>query len=123
MDFQGYLKQKGWKRFYKDLSVNGYPKVYSDSAYVSSYGPTMYKFEHNKYPDIFFYWGLWIYKKPPTMHLDRINFICKTYDNKTLKRYPVDQDIWFNTFNQYTFDEIYNAYINRETLIIKIKEE
>ena len=56
MDFQEYLIDKGWKRYYIDYSLRDSPKVYSNNKWLSSYGPTEYLFEHFHHPELILCW-------------------------------------------------------------------
>lgn len=112
MDFQEYLIDKGWKRYYIDYSLRDSPKVYSNNKWLSSYGPTEYLFEHFHHPELILCWGMFIYKKPPVFYLNSINII---HDDK----HRLDQDLWFDIMKMLDFDTIYNLILTKGTVEIK----
>ena len=116
MNFQEYLISKGWKRYYYDFSINSNnpPKVYSNSQFISTYGPTEYYFEHPNYSDINLWWGLYLKGKPPVFSLNNITYVPLTRKDK----YISEQDNWFNTFKTFDIETIYNLLINKGMIYI-----
>lgn len=114
MNFQEYLISKGWQRYYLDFSVNkkNPPKVYSNSSFVTGYGPNEYHFEHPDHPEVVLWWGLHIHKKPAVFCLDRINIIHED-------KYRVDQDLWHDVMTNLDFDTIYHLILTQGTVIIQ----
>ena len=117
MNFQEYLISKGWEKYFLDYSVNrtNPPKIYCDSSFVTSYGPTEYCFEHSNYPDIVLWWGLWMTNKPPVFSLSRITYVAMTKEDEHIP----DQDLWYNTLKLFNNDVVYNLILTGGEINVK----
>lgn len=117
MNFQEYLTLKGWKKYFLDYSMNrnNPPKIYCDGSFVTSYGPTEYRFEHSNYPDIVLSWGLHMKNRPPVFSLNRITYVAMTKEDEHIP----DQDLWYNTLNTFSNDVVYNLILTNGEVCVE----
>lgn len=104
MDFQSFLKSKGWRRYYKvwNKKSNTFDKVESDSMSVSTYSHLGYFFSHEDYPEDELYWGLEEHGRPPTFIFSQMEW------QATHSRHSLCQRMLAQCDN----DTIYEAILN-----------
>lgn len=114
--FQGFLVDKGFKRFYSDNSGKETVEVENyDSVRLSSYDRICYEFKKD---DKYCWWGLREYMKPPVMFLGANKlFIMQPPEYSRTKE--DGYRILFSKWKEDKFEEIYDVFVS-ENKIFKV---